>query len=131
MTLKRARDFALYIVVGVAVSLCIVWYALRSGGGGADPIGRWVGLAGTTLILFGYAIKAHSRLSRRLSFWAVILALLIVHVSAFIVILGKVEHWRILWFVLAYPVENIAIDGALSLTGHDVSGRGRRRPLSW
>ena len=111
---------------GVAVGLGVVWYALRSDGGGADLIGKWVGLAGTTLILFGYAIRTHRCFMQRRSFWLVLLALLFVHLAIFVAILGKVEHWKVLWFVLAYPVENIAIDGALSLTGHDVLGQRRR-----
>jgi hypothetical protein len=82
------------------------------------------------MILFGYAIRAHRRFVQRLSFWLVILALLCVHLSVFIVILSKVEHWRVLWFLLAYPVENIAIDGALFLTGHDTFRRSRSRPVS-
>jgi len=55
--------------------------------------------------------------------------LLVVHLSVFIVVLEKVEHWKVLWFVLAYPVENIAINAALSATGHGSFSR-RRRPLS-
>ena len=130
MTLKRARDFALYIVVGVAFCVGVVWYSFTSNGGGTELIGKWVGLAGTTLILFGYAIRSHRRFISQLSFWLVMLALLVVHLSVFIIVLEKVEHWKVLWFVLAYPVENIGIDAALSATGHDNFSRGRRRPLS-
>jgi len=130
MNLKRARDFLLYIVVGITVGLSIAWYAWRSDGSGTELIGKWVGLAGETMILFGYAIRAHRRFVRRLSFWLVILALLGVHLSVFIVILSKVEHWKVLWFLLAYPVENIAIDGALFVTVHDTLPSSRSRPVS-
>jgi hypothetical protein len=128
MTLKRVRDFALYIAVGIVFSLGVVWYSFTSNGSGTETIGKWVGLTGTTLILFGYAIRTHRRFISQVSFWLVILALLVVHLSVFIVILEKVEHWKVLWFVFAYPVENIAIDAALSVTGHDVFGPGRHRP---
>jgi len=129
MTLKRACDFAVYILIGITVSLGIVWYAWSNDGGGTEPIGKWIGLGGATAIVFGYAIRTHRLLVQRLSFWLVILVLLVIHLSIFIVILKRVEHWKILWFVLAYPVEDIAIDGALSLTGHSVPGRDRHHPL--
>jgi hypothetical protein len=106
MTLKRARDFAVCIAVGIIFGLAVAWYGFSSKGSGAELIGRWVGLTGTTLILFGYAIRSHGRFISRLSFWLVMLALLVVHLSVFIVILGKVEHWKVLWFVLAYPVDS-------------------------
>src|SRR5262249_36335356 len=125
ITLRRTCYFVLYIVIGIAGSVATVWYSVRSDGGSSELIGKWVGLAGTTLILFGYAIRSHSHFIARLSFWLVILALLSVHLSVFIVVLGRVEHWKVLWFVLLYPVENIGIDAALSLTGHNGLGRGR------
>ena len=127
MRLRRVRDLALYIAIGVTFCLSVVWYSFASNGGGAERIGRWVGLGGTTLILFGYAITSHRRLLSELSFWLVVLPLLAVHLSVFILLIGKVEHWKVLWFVFAYPVENIAIEAALSATGHNVPGRGRRR----
>jgi len=130
VTTKRARDFALYIMIGIAFCVGVVWYSFASNGGGAELIGKWVGLAGTTLILFGYTIRSHRRFIRQLSFWLVMLALLVVHLSVFIIVLEKVEHWKVLWFVLAYPVENIAIDAVLSASGHDTYSRGRHRPLS-
>jgi hypothetical protein len=58
-------------------------------------IGKWVGLAGTTLILFGYAIRSHRRFIAQLSFWLVMLALLVVHLAVFIIVLEKVEHWKV------------------------------------
>jgi hypothetical protein len=128
MTLKRIRDFAVYIAVGILFSLSVVWYSFTSNGSGTETIGKWVALTGTTLILFCYAVRTHRRFMSQASFWLVILALLVVHLSVFIVILENVEHWKVLWFVLAYPVENIAIDAALFVTGHDVFGPGRHRP---
>jgi hypothetical protein len=127
MTLKRARDFAVYIAVGIVFGLAIVWYGFSSDRSGTEAIGKWVGLTGTTLILFGYAIRSHGRFISRLSFWLVILASLVVHLSVFIVILENVQRWKVVWFVLAFPLENIAIDAALSATGHDVLGRRRPR----
>jgi hypothetical protein len=44
-------------------------------------------------------------------------------VSVFAVVLRSVEHWKVIWFVLLYPVENIAIDKALAMTGHGVRRR--------
>jgi hypothetical protein len=55
-------------------------------------------------------------------------ALLVVHLSIFTAILLNVGEWKVLWFVFAYPIENMAIDETLAFTGHDRLVRNRRRP---
>lgn len=130
MTLKRVGDFLLYITIGMLVAFAAIWFASRSDGTETELIGKWAGLVATTLILFGYAIKAHKRFVRKKSFRVMTLSLLAVHVSVFAVVLLKVEHWKVLWFVLTYPVENIAIDWALSLSGHNPLQVGQGRPFS-
>jgi hypothetical protein len=38
--------------------------------------------------------------------------------SAFSIILINIDRWKVLWFVFAFPVENVAIDAVFALTGH-------------
>lgn len=125
MTLKRVRDFALYSAIALAFCLSIIWYSFTNNEGGAELIGKWVGLSGTTAILFGYAIKSHRHCISLPSFWLIIMMLLAVHLSLFVVILVNVDNWKVFWFVLAYPVENVIIDTTLSVTGHGISRNKR------
>lgn len=130
MTAKRVRDFALYILIGLAIAVGGVWYGYATVGSDRGWVSKWLGLTIITLILFGYTIKEHKRFISRLSFWLVFLALLVVHLSIFTTILLNVGEWKVVWFVLAYPLENFAIDEALALTGHDHLVQDRRRSPS-
>jgi hypothetical protein len=121
---KRVRDFAVYSAVGLVFCFGVVWYGFKSDATSGESLGKYLGLIGATSILFGYAIRAHKRFIRRPSFWLVILALLAIHVSVYLVILTRVVHWKVLWFVVGYPFENVAIDAVLS----SLAPRRRRPP---
>jgi len=62
-----------------------------------------------TLIVIGYTIRDHRVPRSLLSFWALISALLLVHLLFFILLLRAVEQWRLAWWILATPVEYILI----------------------
>ncbi len=109
MNPRRVRDFALYILISLGVASGAIWYAAQTERS-SEALGNWVGLAAITALLFGYSIQRHRRLLPRFSFWALIGGLLCVHLCAFVVILLRVEHWRLFWFVLAYPVESVSIE---------------------
>ena len=87
ITPRRLGDFTLYIFIGIAVALSVFWYISREDRGGAELIVKWVGLTGTTLILFGYAIREHKLFASRISFWLVISLLLSLHTVIFVILL--------------------------------------------
>src|SRR5665213_2316985 len=115
---KRFADYMLYIIIAIIFVALLIWDAGRV----RTPISqaniKWLGLAVQTPILFGYATIDHRDSWKRSSFWAVITALLLAHVGIYFAVLTRVEMWSPLWFVAFFPLENIAIDGILTATGH-------------
>jgi cell division protein FtsW (lipid II flippase) len=110
---KRLRDLGLYILIGLVVAVGLLLYLPHSQTSDEEAITKWGGLAGNTLILFGYTISRHKPLRRVQSFWATLIALLIVHLAIFVPLLLRVEHWKVLWFVAMYPIETPLIDMAV------------------
>ena len=102
---RRILDFAVYIVIGLGLCAAALWYASNSDEGGADRFAKWGGLAVNTLLLYGYVIKFSRGYLRRRSFWLPLTLLLIAHLGAFAVVLNRVEHWKVLWFIAMYPIE--------------------------
>lgn len=102
---QRAADFAIYIAVAVAFAAGLVWYASASGPNGADLFGRWGGLAINTGILFGYMLKDSRRNWSVPAFWVLTLAMLSAHLVVFTLILLHAQEWKVLWFLVMYPIE--------------------------
>jgi hypothetical protein len=92
---SRVIDYALYLAITLAF-LTMVFVV--QGKWGPDAFIRWGGLAGFTLILFGYFVGDSRSLVRQPQFWLLIAVLLAVHLALFIVILSHVDEWRLMWF---------------------------------
>jgi hypothetical protein len=101
----RIRDFVLYLAIGIAFIVAIVFVSHRRFD--HDAFIRWGGLAVNTVALYGYFV-ANSRLSlRKWSFWAMITIFLCIHLAAFGMLLVHVDEWKLTWFVvmaLEYPL---------------------------
>ena len=96
-TLARVRDFALYIVIGVAIFGGAFWWALhqaKTGGSPNLPM-KWIAFAAVTGIAFGYAIMGQRPNWRKPRLWAALGVLAIVHCA-----LGILVIWRL----SAFPV---------------------------
>ena len=90
--LARIRDFALYIVIGVAVMGAACWwgfYQARVGGSPYLPM-KWFAFAAVTGIAFGYAIKGQRPNWRKPRLWAALGALAAAHFA-----IGILLIWRI------------------------------------
>jgi chromate transport protein ChrA len=124
--LTRLLDFVIYVAIGVAVVLAVLWGAEHYGPD-TQPLAKWGGLTATALVLFGYAIREYWACRRQKSFWLTLCALVFAHVLGFSIVLVNVHQWKVLWFVFAFPLENLAIDAALAFTGHRRAPRGWRR----
>jgi hypothetical protein len=115
---KQLRDYGLYAVIAVMLVVALIGAAKHVHTSISITTMKWLGLAVQTAILFGYAIVDNRRFWKRLSFWAAISALLLIHLGIFWTVLTHVEAWSPFWFVAFFPLENIAIDGTLAATGH-------------
>jgi hypothetical protein len=118
---SRVRDFVVYI--GVAVLFVATAYAYAVWvGGNVEPIAKWGGLIGTSLILFGYAIRDVRMRNKPASFWVVLFLLLGVHLGLWSIVLLRVQQWRAMTFVLLFPIEYPLIYSTLKAAGrHRVS----------
>jgi hypothetical protein len=97
-------DYVLYVAI-TFVFIAMV-FAVQ-GRWGHDAFIRWGGLAGFTLILFGYFVGDSRSLLRERQFWLLTIVLLAAHLGLFIVVLSHIDEWRLMWFtgmVLEYPV---------------------------
>ena len=121
VTRKRLRDLFFYIAIGLAFSLAIVWGSFQSNRSGTEVFGKWGGLAANTLIVFGYAIRQYRTLLRKKSFWAMVLAVISVHLALFIYTLQVVDVWRLAWWVIITPIEYVIIVSALVALGYRTS----------
>jgi hypothetical protein len=118
---RRIRDLTLYLLIAIAVTIAIVWYAYKSDAAGNESISRWGGLIVNTAILYGYVLKESRPFWHAWGFWLALISALSLHTLVFILILQHVEHWSVLWFLFMYPIEipglAIVCDWAVHMTG--------------
>lgn len=125
MTTNRIRDYLLYLGIGTVLVLVLIWSAMQVRSEVPKSAIKWTGLTVQTAILFGYAAADHRKLWRLPRFWGIMMVLLGLHLLVFIVALRGVEMRSPLWFVLFFPIENVAIDGVLGV-GVEHQRRKRR-----
>ena len=117
--LRRAKDFTIYILVGLGATAVVIWFAGR--GVPRDDFGKWSGFGIFSVILLGTVVANHRRSLRRASLWLPMLLLFALHVLGYVLILGSVRHWKMIWFGLLFPVELIAFEAALTYLGRRMS----------
>ncbi len=108
---SRLVDFALYVIIGMAVvAFAAVYaiYAVRVGGKGELPL-KWIGLVGETAVLFGYGVRAMRPYWRNGRFWAGFLGFLTAHSVVYTLVLLRVEQFPLLWFVFIGYLEWVAL----------------------
>ncbi len=104
----RMRDLAIETGIGLVVVAVVCLSALYiQPGHGIDV--RWFGLLGTTYVTFAYPIRTYCHYWRKHFFWIAIGGLLIVHLSAYVIVLLRVERWGLSWFVVITVLEWQAI----------------------
>jgi hypothetical protein len=118
---RRLIDFGLYIMVGLAVAVLVLWFADRRVP--RDTFAKWGGLALFSAILLGTVVTNHRHALTRAAFWLSLAGLFTVHVIVSALVLVNVDNWKIIWFGLLYPVELVAIEAALAYLGHDIGRR--------
>jgi hypothetical protein len=95
-----------------------------------QSFGRWRGLGGNTILMFGWVMKQYRRLWRHKVFWCILASLLVIHLVCFYAILETFEELRLFWWVIAWPIELtiilFAIDWTIGRFGkhhHHATGR--------
>ena len=112
---ERLRDFSLYVVIALALGIGVIWFADRYPNVTHDQRLRWGGLAFNTAVLFAFVVSVHRRFARYLKFWVLVGALVAAHLSVFVFVLFRIiEHWSLFWFLVAWPVEVMAFETAIS-----------------
>ncbi|MEW5978844.1 MAG: hypothetical protein AB1898_23870 [Acidobacteriota bacterium] len=115
---RRVADLAVEVLIGFAI-VGLIFYHAEHAPPGHRPDFRWIALAGTTAVTFGYPIKWNRKYWRRKLFWLTMAALLTVHLAAYIAVLLRVEHFGYLWFAIITPFEWTVISPALEMAGRD------------
>ena len=118
MSRNRLHELLLYTAIASAFVAALIGLSGRFHQPISGNAVKWAGLAIQTPLLFGYAIVDHRRMHKQISFWAVILVLIVIHLAVFFAVLRRVESWSPLWYVAFFPLENVAIDAILIITGH-------------
>jgi hypothetical protein len=101
---RRILDFAVYTLIGIALVGGVMFFAIRNPYAKLPDV-KWVGLIVTTAITFGYAIKGSKRYWEHWLYWAVVGALLAVHLLVYVALLRSVGHFALLWFAIISPIE--------------------------
>lgn len=114
---SRRRNDAVYTIAGYLIILLglviaglaiggVAYFVIRTGARPSpDSIVKWTGLVVFTLATFGYAIKQSRRYWRIKAFWIGITALLLVHLTCFLVLFSFVFHWRMFPFFVICVLE--------------------------
>jgi hypothetical protein len=106
-----ARDFLLYIAIGLLVAVYVACYGFYLARKGVEPNfknDRSVTIA-TAALVFGYAIKSHWQLRRVWSFWAAWFALLIAHFAILLPLLSRMEKVPLVLIGVIGPLEILVV----------------------
>jgi hypothetical protein len=97
---RRIRDWLLYVGIAVVIVVSAILYGAHQGmtGGSAELPLKWIGFAGMTGIVFGYAIKACRPLWRRQKFWLVLGCFFVIHCGLGAFVLMRVPVVPLLLF---------------------------------
>jgi hypothetical protein len=121
--MSRIGDLVVYILIGLTVVGLLIWTANYNTA--PDSLVKWGGLTGNTALLFWWVVKQY-REHKRL-FWWTIAVLFLVHTVSFYVILRKVEHWRMAWYLLICTAELVPMTIVVDRTMAKFGNRHHRR----
>lgn len=106
---NRVRDFALYLVIGIALLALI--FAVAYFGVNGDLFIEWFSLAAFTLLLFGYFIADSRSLWKRSKFWVISSLCLLLHLVGFLALMHFVTFVKPIWFGMIGVIEMVVLLG--------------------
>jgi hypothetical protein len=101
--MRRPVEIASEIAVGLAVVAGIFVLAIYFPG--RDFPLKWLGLAATTAIIFGYSLYWTRTIPRPAIFWFYWTGFMVLHLALFVPLLIAVHQWPLIWFVFSTLVE--------------------------
>jgi hypothetical protein len=116
-----ARDFLLYITIGLLVAAFALSYGFYLAKKGVEPKFKndWSVTISTAALVFGYAIKSYRQLRGLWSFWVAWFALLIAHFAILLPLLSRMEKVPLVWIGVITPLEVFIVYPALAfVAGH-------------
>ena len=103
--------------IAIACLLLIAAAVLLSVKTGIVVPERWFGLFCWTCFLLWFVFQRHRRDLRYGRFWLALAAFLMVHVTAFAIVLRAYPAWRMIWFMFIFVVEGplflVALDNVV------------------
>ena len=107
----RVRDLLLYVAIAlslVGLTFAYAVYLFKTGGSPELPL-KWMGFAGMTAVVFGYAIKACRRLWGTLKFWALLGLFFAVHSGLGVLVLMNVPTVPLVFYALLTAPEYVVL----------------------
>ena len=95
---KRLRDLLLETIVAVAIVVALVVYSRKINF-------KWLAFFANTAVIFGYAVRILQPLWKKTKFWAVLAALLLLHLAIGGYAISRVEEIALIWYVPLIPAE--------------------------
>lgn len=101
MKTKKSKLKDLLLCVALSALIIGIISAMFYAGMNPDFFIKWIGFAIMTTLLFGLFIENSGALLRKSSFWLLFTAFLVIHCSAWAVVLIHAKIWKFVWF---YPM---------------------------
>jgi hypothetical protein len=83
--------FALILFISVKAGIVLAW--------------RWIALSYWTSFLIWLICKLNEANLKQVRFWVTLFCLLLIHVTAFVVVLKRYPEWRLIWYVPIVVIE--------------------------
>ena len=126
--MRRPVEIAIEVAVGLAVVAGIVLYAEYFPNG--DFPAKWLGLAASTAIIFGYSLYWTRSIPKSPRFWFYWSGFLLLHLIVLVPLLIAIGRWPLVWFVFTTMVEFLFFYPILAKTLTTSSDQGARRSKS-
>jgi Na+/melibiose symporter-like transporter len=107
----RTKDWLLYVAIAVLIAISVWIFAIhqaRTGGSPNLPL-KWLGFAGMTAIIFGYAIRACRRSWGKQKFWVLLGLFFAVHSGLGVFVLLRVATVPLVLYAVLTGIEYVVL----------------------
>jgi hypothetical protein len=109
--LRRIRDWLLYVAIALLIVISVWMFAVhqaRTGGSPNLPL-KWLGFAGMSAIVFGYAIRACRQSWGKQKFWKLLGLFFAVHSGLGVFVLLRVPVVPLVLYALLTGIEYVIL----------------------
>jgi hypothetical protein len=124
--MKRPVEIAIEFAIGLVIVASIVLYAEYFPN--KDFPAKWLGLAASTAVLFGYPLYWTRFIAKSSRFWSYWSGFLLLHLIVLVMLLNLIERWPLVWFVFTTIAEFWLIYPILTKTLIHVRDRAHINP---